>query len=81
MFISIYSDVYVHLIDINVQFIHIWNDSDWSIHIFSKNSLEKIIEMKEEQCHYIDNDLHDLTAQNSVKNNESNILKTDKTNF
>ena len=37
--------------------------------------------MKEKQCHYIDNDLHDLTAQNSPENNESNMLKIDKTNF
>ena len=37
--------------------------------------------MKEEQCYYIDSDSHDLTAQNSVKDNESNTLKTDKTNF
>ena len=59
-----------------MQFIHVWNDSDWSIHISSKNSLEKIIEMKEEQCHYIDSDLHDLTAQNSAENSESNMLET-----
>ena len=37
--------------------------------------------MKEEQCHYIDNNSHDLTAQNSAKNNESNMLKTDEINF
>ena len=63
-----------------MQFIHVWNDSDQSIHIFLKNSLEKIIEMKEKQCYYIDNDLHDLTAQKSAKNSKSNALKSDKTN-
>ena len=36
--------------------------------------------MKEEQCHYIDSNSHDLTAQNSVKDDESNMLKLDKTN-
>ena len=46
LFISIYSGIYTHLIDANVQFIHVQNDFNWSIHIISKNSLEKIIEMK-----------------------------------
>ena len=36
--------------------------------------------MKEKQCHYIDSNLHDLTAQNSAENSESNMLKTDETN-
>ena len=61
-----------------MQFIHVQNDSDKSIHIFSKNDLEKIIEMKEEQCYYIDNDSHDLMIQKSAKNNESNTQKSDK---
>ena len=64
-----------------MQFIHVQNDSDQPIHIFLKNSLEKIVEMKEEQCYYIDSNLHDLVAQNSAKNSESNMLKTDETNF
>ena len=81
LFISIYSDVYAHLIDINTQFIHVWNDFDQSIHIFSKNSLRKIIKMKEEQCHYIDSNSHDLMTQNSVEDDESNMLKISKTNF
>ena len=37
------------------------NNSDQSIHIILKNDLEKIIEMKEKQCYYVENDLHDLT--------------------
>ena len=36
--------------------------------------------MKEEQCHYIDSDLHDLMTQNPVKDDESNTLKLSKTN-
>ena len=64
-----------------MNFIHVQNDFNQSIHIFSKNSLRKIIEMKEKQCHYIDSNLHDLTAQNSAENNESNTLKIDKINF
>ena len=47
----------------------------------SKNNLEKIIEMKEEQCYYIDSNSHDLMTQNSVKDDESNTLKISKTNF
>ena len=63
-----------------MQFIHVQNDFNQSIHIFLKNNLEKIIKMKEKQYYYIDNDLHDLTAQNSAKNDELNMLKSDKTN-
>ena len=63
-----------------MHFIHVQNDSDWLIHISLKNNLEKIIEMKEEQCYYVDNNLHDLTAQKSEKDNESNTLKSEKTN-
>ena len=36
--------------------------------------------MKKEQYYYIDNDSHDLTAQKSVKDSESNALKSDKIN-
>ena len=61
-----------------MQFIHVQNDFNWPIHIFLKNSLEKIVEMKEKQCYYIDSNLHDLTAQKFVKNSESNALKSDK---
>ena len=43
-----------------MQFIYVQNDSDQSIHIISKNRLEKIIKMKKEQCYYIDSDLYDL---------------------
>ena len=64
-----------------MHFIHVWNDSDQSIHISLKNSLEKIVEMKEKQCYYVNNDLHDLTTQNFAENNESNMLKTDEINF
>ena len=80
LFASVYSNAHTHLIDADIYFIHVWNDSDQSIHISLKNNLEKIIEMKEKQCYYIDSDLHDLTAWKSAKNNESNVLKSDKTN-
>ena len=63
-----------------MQFIHVQNDSDWSIHIFLKNSLEKIIEMKEEQCYYVDSNLHNLVIWKSAEDNESNVLKSDKIN-
>ena len=36
--------------------------------------------MKEKQCYYVDSNLYDLTAQKFVKNSESNMLKSDKTN-
>src|SRR5436189_3041419 len=36
--------------------------------------------MKEEQCYYVDNDLHDLTVQKSAEDDESNMLKSEKMN-
>ena len=81
LFTSIYSDTHSHLIDVNTQFIHVQNDSDWSIHIFLKNNLEKIVEMKEKQCYYVDSDLHDLTVWKSAENDESNLLKLNETIF
>ena len=60
---------------------HDSHDSDQLIYIFSKNDLEKIIEMKEEQYYYVDNDLHDLMIWKFVKDDESNVLKSDKTNW
>ena len=80
LFTSIYSDAHTYLIDVNTQFIHVQSDFNQSIHIFSKNDLEKIIEMKEKQCYYVDSDLHDLTAQKSVKDSKSNMSELNKTN-
>ena len=68
-----------NLIDVNMHFIHVWNNFNQLIHISLKNNLEKIIEMKEKQCYYIDSDSHDLTVQKPVKDDESNMLKSDKT--
>ena len=79
LFTSIYSDTHTYLIDINTYFIHVQNDSDQSIHISSKNSLGKIVEMKEKQCYYVDSDLHDLTVWKSAEDDESNMLKLSKT--
>ena len=64
-----------------MQFIHVQNDFNQSIHIFLKNSLEKIVEIKEKQCYYVDNNLHDLMIWKSAKNDESNMLKLNKTNW
>ena len=80
LFISIYSDAHTHLIDVNMYFIHVWNDSDQPIHISLKNGLGKIIEMKEEQCYYVDSNLHDLAAQKSAEDDKSNTLKSKKMN-
>ena len=63
-----------------MQFIHVQNDSDQSIHIFSKNNLEKIIEMKEKYYYYINSNLHDLITQKFMKDSELNMLKLNKTN-
>ena len=34
--------------------------------------------MKEEQCYYVNNDLHDLTTQKSAEDSKSNTLKLSK---
>src|SRR5438034_5871703 len=60
LFTSIYSRVYAHFVTADIQFIHLKNDSDRVIHITSKNSLEKITEMKEEDCYLVDENFHDL---------------------
>ena len=51
----------------DMQFIHVWNDSDNLLHITSKNDLEKIVEMKEEHCYFVNEDSHSLAALNSFK--------------
>src|SRR5436189_5895434 len=60
LFTSIYSEVYTHFITADIQFVHLKNDSDRVIHIISKNSLEKIIEMKEKNCYLINKNFYDL---------------------
>ena len=67
IFTSVYFEAYAHLIDTNVQFMHLKNNSNQSIHINFKNCLEKIIEMKEKHCYLIDENSHDLVVLKSVK--------------
>src|SRR5204862_7286757 len=67
IFTSIYFEAYAHLVDTNVQFVHLKNDSNQSIHINLKNCLEKITKMKEKHCYLIDENFHDLAVLKSVK--------------
>src|SRR5947207_12610238 len=62
IFTSIYLEAYAHLIDANVQFMHLKNDLNQSIHINFKNCLEKIIKMKEKHCYLINENFHSLAA-------------------
>src|SRR6266480_3997912 len=62
IFTPIYSKVYAHLVDANIQFVHLKNDLNQSIHINLKNCLEKITEMKEKHCYLVDKNSHDLAA-------------------
>src|SRR5436190_16542008 len=66
LFTSIYFEVYAHFVTADIQFIHLKNNSDRIIHITSKNSLEKITEMKEENYYLIDENSHDLAALKSI---------------
>src|SRR6266480_5447283 len=67
IFTSIYSEAYAHLIDTNIQFMHLKNNSNQSIHINFKNCLEKITEMKEKHCYLIDENSHSLAALKFIK--------------
>src|SRR5436190_9931264 len=67
IFTSIYFRIYAHLVDINIQFMHLKNNLNQSIHINFKNCLEKIIEMKKKHCYLINENSHDLAALKSVK--------------
>src|SRR5436190_9395222 len=67
IFTSIYSEVYAHLVDANIQFMHLKNNLNQSIHINFKNCLEKITEMKKKHCYLINENFHDLAALKSVK--------------
>src|SRR5436190_4189734 len=67
IFTFIYSEVYAHLVDTNIQFMHLKNNLNQFIHINFKNCLEKIIEMKEKHCYLINKNSHDLAALKSVK--------------
>ena len=62
-----------------MHFIHVQNDFNQPIHISPKNSLGKIVEIKEKQCYYVDSNSHDLAAQKPAKNSEPNTLKLSKT--
>ena len=67
IFTSIYLKAYAHLVDANIQFVHLKNDSNQFIHINFKNCLEKITEMKEKHCYLINKNSHDLAVLKSVK--------------
>src|SRR5436190_24244216 len=67
IFILIYLRTYAHLVDANVQFVHLKNDLNQSIHINFKNCLEKITEIKEKHCYLIDENSHDLAALKFLK--------------
>src|SRR5436189_3513716 len=66
LFTFIYFEVYAHFITADIQFIHLKNDSNRVIHITSKNSLEKIIEMKEKNCYLINENSHDFVILKSI---------------
>src|SRR6266480_5313952 len=67
IFTSIYSEVYAHLVDTNIQFVHLKNDLNQSIHINFKNCLEKIIKMKEKHYYLIDENSHNLVTLKFIK--------------
>ena len=81
IFTSIYSEAYAHLVDANVQFVHLKNNLNQSIHINFKNCLEKITEMKEKHCYLIDENSHDLTALKLLSKYQCSECSHSATNF
>src|SRR5436190_18504960 len=67
IFTSIYFEAYAHLVDTNIQFVHLKNNSNQSIHINFKNCLEKITEMKKKHCYLINENSHSLAALKFIK--------------
>src|SRR5436190_14539325 len=67
IFTFIYSEAYAHLVDTNIQFVHLKNNSNQSIHINFKNCLEKITKMRKKHCYLVDENSHDLAALKFIK--------------
>src|SRR5438034_6833255 len=67
IFTSIYLEAYAHLVDVNIQFMHLKNNSNQSIHINFKNCLEKITEMKEKHYYLVNKNSHNLAALKFIK--------------
>src|SRR5438034_4341457 len=67
IFTFIYFRIYAHLVDINVQFMHLKNNSNQSIHINLKNCLEKIIKIKKKHCYLVNENSHNLAALKFIK--------------
>src|SRR5436190_21518352 len=67
IFTSIYLKAYTYLVDTNIQFMHLKNDLNQSIHINFKNCLKKITEMKEKHCYLVNENSHDLAALKFIK--------------
>ena len=67
IFTSIYLEAYAHLVDTNIQFVHLKNNLNQFIHINLKNCLEKITEMKKKHCYLVNENSHDLAALKFIK--------------
>ena len=67
IFTSIYFRAYAHLVDANVQFVHLKNNSNQFIHINFKNCLEKITKMKKKHYYLVNKNSHDLVALKFIK--------------
>src|SRR5204862_5061390 len=67
IFTSIYFRAYAHLIDTNIQFVHLKNDLNQSIHINFKNCLEKITKIKKKHCYLVNENFYDLAALKFIK--------------
>src|SRR5947207_6713600 len=67
IFTSIYFRAYAHLVNTNIQFMHLKNNLNQSIHINLKNCLEKIIEMKKKYCYLVNENSHNLIVLKFIK--------------
>src|SRR5947207_14800653 len=81
IFTSIYLKAYAHLVDTNIQFMHLKNNSNQSIHINLKNCLEMITKMKEKHCYLVDENSHDLAALKLLSKCQHSECSHSVTNF
>lgn len=53
--------IYAHIVDCNMSFVHVRNDSDNSLIISRHTRLRTVVEVEDESCYVVDSENHELT--------------------
>ncbi len=64
IFKSKYPGIYAHLVNTSFYIIYIRNDTDRPVKFNRRNRLGKFVDIKKEQCYFIDENTYNLTALN-----------------